>query len=119
MNKLSTPDCHHSPFLANIQPLFLLTEPYRLFLNVFNVIRLLPSGNFNHTISLDLLNTLPQILVLLFSVWFSSHRWLQFHQCHAAPLPDRAHALGKLTVGPPLQPAASSKKVASRAYLYQ
>lgn len=87
-NKLSSPDCHHSPFLTNIQPLFLLTEPHWWFLTIFIVLRLLPLGNYNHAISLDLVNTPPQILVLLFSVWFSSHKWLQFYQCHTALLPD-------------------------------
>lgn len=117
VNELSNPNCHHSPFLTNSQALFLLTERYCLFLTIFSI-RLLPSENYNHAISFDLLNTPPQILVLLFSVQFSSHKWLQFHQCHTALLPDIAHVLGKLRVGSPPLVAASSMKTAHWAYLY-
>lgn len=83
MDKFSNPDHHHSPFLTNSQPLFLLTEPYWLLLAIFHhAIRLLPSGNYNHAISLDLLSTLPQILVLCCLVLFPQ----------VAPIPSLSHS---------------------------
>lgn len=108
MNKLSNLDGNHSPSLTYIQLLFSVTEPYWWFPNIFSA-RLLPSGNDNHTISLDFINTPPQVLVLL----------PQVASVSLSSSPDITHTLGKLMVSPPPPPAtASSRKAACWVYLH-
>lgn len=108
MNELSNLDHNHSPFLTYIQLLFSVTEPHWLFLNIFNV-RLLPSGNDNHAISSDFINTPPQVLVL----------FPQVASVSLSSSPDITHTLGKLMVSPPPPPAtAFSRKAACWAYLH-
>lgn len=108
MNELSNLDHNHSPFLTYIQLLFSVTEPYWWFLNIYNV-RLLPSGNDNHTIPLDFINTPPQVLVL----------FPQVASVSLSTSPDIIPTLGKLMVSPPPPPAtASSRKSACWVYLH-
>lgn len=107
MNELSNLDHNHSAFLTYIQLLFSVTGPYWWFINIFNI-RLLPSGNDNHTISLDLIDTPPQVLVL----------FPQVASISLSSSPDITPTLGKLMVSPPPPPAtASSRKAACWAYL--
>lgn len=55
----------------------------------------MPSGNDNHTISLDLINTPPQVLVL----------FPQVASVSLSSSPDITPTLGKLMVSPPPPPA--------------
>lgn len=116
MDKFSNLDHHHSPFLTNSQPLFLLTEPYWLLLAIFHAIRLLPSGNYNHAISLNLLSTLPQILVL--------HCLVLFPQ--VAPIPPVSHSSSRShsshsreACGPLSLPATSPPYKSCRSGLFR